>query len=252
VLRISLLAILTLFTGVLHAADVAARLEWTKRVPLGSCASALVESVHVDVGDRVQVGQIVAELDPAPAIARLERAQAILARVRPEFEERTIELDHAEELFERTVLSEVELRRAEIRHAVAAATVAEAEADLKSAEAGVECRKVRSPLDGVVVARAVERGQPVVGSERAPTLVVVAAAGQMDAVTDVSVDALSTVKRGTHVVVYAGAERYHGRVVFVGLEPSSMEPLGYPVRVRFATPEGQQLRAGMPAVIELP
>lgn len=251
-LRHSLLVPLTLFTGALQAADVAARLEWTKRVPLGSCASALVETVHVDVGDTVHVGQIVAELDPAPAMARLERARAILARVRPEFEEQAIELDHAEELFERTVLSEVELRRAEIRHAVAAAAVAEAEADLKSAEAGVECRKVRSPLDGVVVDRVVERGQPVVGSVHAPTLVVVAAAGQMDAVADLSIEAVSTVERGANVMVRAGAQRYRGRVVTVGLEPSSRDPLGYPVRVRFATPEGQQLRAGMPAVIELP
>lgn len=250
--RSALLGVLILFAGELPAADVVARLHWSQRVPLGSCASALVHSVRVDVGDRVSAGDVLVELDPVPAQARLARARATLARVRPELEEQTIELEHAQELFDRTVLSAADLRHAEIRHAVAEAGVAEAAADVAVAEAGVECRKVRSPLTGIVVERAVERGQAVVGRERALTLVVVAETGQMDAVAEVPSDLIGAVPTGVEVAVRVGSELFRGRVVTVGLEPTSTSPLVYPVRVRFPTPEGRQLRAGMPAIIQLP
>ena len=247
-----LLAGLMVLSTSVQAEDLSATLDWAGRYSLGSCANARVTAVHVDVGDAVEAGQVLVELDPAPSQARIDSALAALARARPELDERELELVRAEELFDRTVLSEGELRQAEIHQEIAAAEVANAEAQVRIAELGLECRIVRSPVRGVVVKRNVQIGDPVAGRVQAPTLVAVARSGAMDAVGQVSLDLLDSIAVGDRLFVRTHSPRTEGQVVHVGLEPVTHNPLRYTLRVRFQATIGGMTRAGAPAVIELP
>ena len=149
------------------------RLEPTNQVEVGSEMSGTVESVFVDDDDRVTEGQILAELDlskfedavarsraaAAAAEAALEQAEATVTEVRARLT-RFREVSrlsggkvpsHAE-----METAEAELARAEANVASAQAGVAQARAALRSDETDLYKARIRSPIDGVVLERAVD------------------------------------------------------------------------------------------------
>lgn len=163
----------------------------TNQVTVGSELSGLVESVSVDVNDRVVKGQPIAVLDPsrlddaiaqsaaalnaniaqvAQAVATVSESQAQLAR-----------LEEVSRLSGGRVPAKVEMEqaRAAVQRAVAArraaeANVASARAALSSNQTQRSKAVIRSPVNGVVLARQIEPGQTVAASFSAPVLFVIA------------------------------------------------------------------------------
>jgi HlyD family secretion protein len=162
-------------TGTLEALDT---------VEVGSEVSGRVEAVHVDFNDRVARGQALATIDPEEAAARAEQAAAQLqsahasvARSQASAEEAAANLRRIESLAAAGLVSEQELdasrataerARADVAAARAQATVSGA--SLTSSHASLAKTEIRSPIDGVVLARSVEPGQTVAASLQAPVL----------------------------------------------------------------------------------
>jgi HlyD family secretion protein len=156
----------------------------TNQVQVGSELSGIVKSVEVDYDERVRVGQVLARLDTTKLEAQINQTQAALnaARARVQQNEATEEearmaLMRAEELAARQLLSRSELdtaraahKRAVAEHASAAAAVQQTEATLAAHRADLAKTTIRSPIDGVVLSRAIERGQTVAASFQAPVL----------------------------------------------------------------------------------
>ncbi len=162
-------------------------LQPTNKADIGSELSGTVAKVLVDVNDRVRRGQVLAELDTAKLTDQVARSSANLqvtqAKVRQVEATRTdaraslARLQEVARLSGGKVPSQAELATAE-------ATLARAEADLASANASVtdaraalsvdetNLRKasIRSPIDGVVLARSVDPGNAVAASLQAVTL----------------------------------------------------------------------------------
>ena len=162
-------------------------LQPTQLVAVGSELSGTVSRVLVDVNERVRKGQLLAELDTARLADQVARSQAAVAAAEAQVRQVRATLDEAHATLAR--LEDVSRRsggevpsRQELDGARAA--VARAEAGLASAQAGVEearaalrsdqtnLRKasIRSPIDGVVLARSVEPGNAVAASLQAVTL----------------------------------------------------------------------------------
>jgi HlyD family secretion protein len=162
-------------------------LQPTNKADIGSELSGTVAKVLVDVNDRVRRGQVLAELDAAKLTDQVARSSANLqvtqAKVRQAEATRKdagaslARLQEVARLSGGKVPSQAELATAE-------ATLARAEADLSSATASVadaraalsvdetNLRKtqIRSPIDGVVLARSVDPGNAVAASLQAVTL----------------------------------------------------------------------------------
>ena len=94
-----------------HAQQLQGVLDWGETVKLGFPVTGVVQDVHVNAGDRVKSGQVLVSLDQQPFNAAVQKCKARLERIQPSIFDAKLELDRAEELFERTVLSEVELQR---------------------------------------------------------------------------------------------------------------------------------------------
>lgn len=163
----------------------------TNQVTVGSQLSGLVTRVVVDVNDRVTAGQALALIDPEQIDDQIRAGQAQLAanvasvnQARATVSEAQAQLARLEEVYRLSngrVPSKTELQagRADAQRAVAALRVAEANvaaarANLSQNETQRQRAIIRSPVNGVVLARQVDPGQTVAASFNTPTLFVIA------------------------------------------------------------------------------
>lgn len=186
-------------TGTVRVAIAATgKLSALSTVDVGSQVSGLVLSVEADYNDTVKAGEAIAHLDPANFRSRLEQAEADvtsalanLDAARANAGEAAATLRNAEANYERvTAIWERRLiSRADYDAAVAARDQAQARvtstlAAVKVAQSQVAQRRavvanaqldldytvIRSPVDGVVLLRAVEPGMTVAASFQTPVL----------------------------------------------------------------------------------
>ncbi len=166
-------------------------LQPTRTVNIGSELSGTVTRVHVDVNDRVKKGQVLVELDAAKLTDQIARsrasvasAQARLAAAAATVKEAQGSLARQEEVARLSggkVPSQAELAsaRAAVERAVAdeaatRAALADARAALRTDETNLSKASIRSPIDGVVLARSVDPGNAVAASLQAVTLLTIA------------------------------------------------------------------------------
>lgn len=166
-------------------------LQPTNEVDVGIEVSGTVAEVLVDHNDAVKRGEVLAMLDPTKFKARVMAARAALASARSRLlqteatvQESRTHLTRLTRLHEATHGSDpsqldidaadAALKRAHADQASARAAIAEAKAALESDEADLAKTVIRSPVDGVVLARTVEPGQTVAASLQTPVLFVLA------------------------------------------------------------------------------
>ena len=199
----------TLMTSELSVGDVTkmisatGKIEPVEKVMVGSEVSGKVIDVLVDFNAQVEVGEILARIDPtsytsrvsqienriASALsnidvqnAQIERANVALVNARQELERR-------EKLFEgdatsRSVyeaaqrdfgIAEADLKLAKAQLAASRASVRQQRAELADAKANLDRTTIRSPINGVVLDRKIDPGQTVQASFSAPELFIIAA-----------------------------------------------------------------------------
>jgi HlyD family secretion protein len=157
------------------------------QVVVGSELSGTVKSVEVDYNDQVKVGQVLAQLDTSKLSAQILQSQAALDSSRAKvlqtkatIKETRAALERLQEVgklsnFKAVSKSDLDaaeaaLARAEADDAGARAAVSQAEATLKLNQTDLAKTDIRSPINGIVLARSVEPGQTVAASLQAPVL----------------------------------------------------------------------------------
>jgi HlyD family secretion protein len=157
-------------------------------VQVGTQVSGMIKSLHADFNSRVRAGDTVAIIDPEPFKARrdqaasnLEMARSNVARAKTDLAQRKRELDRVQSLVAQQFVSQNDVdlaltnyQSAEAQVRVTEAQVRQAEAALNSAELDMKYTVIRSPVDGIVVARNVEVGQTVAASFATPNLFLIA------------------------------------------------------------------------------
>jgi HlyD family secretion protein len=157
-------------------------------VLVGSQVSGIIQKLGADFNSEVKEGQIIAQIEPTRIKANLEQARASLknaqasaAKARVNHEAAKRELERARALAEKKVIGEAELDELKARYDLTEVEVQSAEAQVSQARAQVgmaqidlERTTIRSPIDGIVLQRAVDVGQTVAASLSAPTLFTIA------------------------------------------------------------------------------
>lgn len=158
------------------------------RVEVSAQTSGRIAEVHVDDNERVTRGQLLAVIDREPVVVRLGEARARVAAARAQLRqaqatrtESRRTLERVSELVRRGVLPEQQLDTAqataegsEAAVESARAQIALAQASLRALQTELEHTEVRSPVDGIVLARQAEPGQVVAATFAPPTLFVIA------------------------------------------------------------------------------
>ncbi len=163
----------------------------TNQVEVGAEVTGPVDSVLVDVNDRVTKGQVIAVInteiiDQQVALSRanLGAARAALAQAQATLDIDKVQLARLEEvrrLSDGRVPSLIEVERAEATVERDKAAVASARANIEAAAASLKGNLttrsravIRAPVNGVVLARRIEPGQTVVAAFNTVTLFVIA------------------------------------------------------------------------------
>jgi len=162
-------------------------LEPVKTVEVGIEVSGTIESVEVDFNDHVVQDQVLARIDTSKIEAQvlqsqaaLESARAMLLQAQATAQEAQAQmgrLDAVHTLSEGKLPSQYEfdaqkavLARAHADEANTKAAVAQAQATLDAIRSDLAKAEVRSPIDGVVLDRAIEPGQTVAAQFQSPVL----------------------------------------------------------------------------------
>jgi HlyD family secretion protein len=188
-------------------------LQPTNQVDVGSEVSGLVESVFVDDNDRVETGQVLARLDVSRLQDQVVNMKAALASAEARVEQAAATAQESRAALARLrqlgdLTSQADLDTAEataIRAAAdeasARAAVEQSRAALSSAQVNLAKASIRSPIDGVVLARQVEPGQTVAASFQAPVLFTLAEdLKQMELQVDVDEADVGRVRKGQAAV----------------------------------------------------
>ena len=210
-------------------------------VQVGSQVSGMIKSLHADFNSRVKAGDIVAVIDPEPFKARrdqaasnLEMARANVARAKTDAAQRKRELDRVRSLIDQNFVSQNDVdvavtnaQGAEAQVHVAEAQVRQAEAALNSAELELKYTTIRSPVDGIVVARNIEVGQTVAASFATPNLFLIALdLTKMQVDTNVSesdIGGMTEGKDATFTVDAYPGVRFSGSIRQVRLAPINVQ-----------------------------
>ena len=210
-------------------------------VQVGTQVSGMIKSLHADFNSRVKVGDIVAVIDPEPFKARreqassnLDMARASVVRARADLAQRKRELSRVEVLLPEQFVSQndadvaiTNYQSAEAQLRVAEAQVKQAEAAVNAADLELKYTVIRSPVEGIVVARNIEVGQTVASSFATPNLFLIALdLTKMQVDTNVSESDIGGMSEGKEAVftvdAYPGMS-FAGMVKQVRLAPISVQ-----------------------------
>ncbi|MFN9092167.1 MAG: efflux RND transporter periplasmic adaptor subunit [Alphaproteobacteria bacterium] len=170
--------------AVIQTVSASGMIEALVTVEVGSQISGQILSIMADFNDRVRAGQVLAELDPQTYQSRLRLGQAEVAageaavrQAEAQAQQARQELVRRRALAAQGYLSEAGLEAAEAQARTSAAAleaararVEQSRANLRATEVDLSRTRILSPIDGVVVFRAIEPGQTVAASFQAPVL----------------------------------------------------------------------------------
>lgn len=157
-------------------------------VTVGSQVSGMIKNIYVDYNSKVKKGQLLAQIDPSLFQAQVNQARGSLNAAMANYQKTksTLIYDEAnykryKELYKKNYVSknDMELAQATYRADSAAlnansANIQNTRATLQNNLTNLKYTRIISPIDGVIVSRAVEVGQTVAASFQTPTLFTVA------------------------------------------------------------------------------
>lgn len=144
------------------------------KVTVGAEVSGRIDEVLVDFNALVTKGQIMARINTDELNARAVQAQATVAQFEATLAKAENDLERAIFLRDKGFVSKAAYDAALASRNTAAATLKSARAQSDQAQANLAKAAVRSPIDGIVLDRKIERGQTVAAGFQTPELFVIA------------------------------------------------------------------------------
>ena len=215
----------------------------TIQVNVGTQVSGTVKVLHVDFNSQVKAGQVLAELDPSLLEAAAAQSRANLASAQAQFAVAQSKFTRSNRLFQQGFISQAELDADRQQLDVTAALVKTTQAKVRADEVNLRYSVIRSPIDGVVVARNVDVGQTVAASFQTPTLFLIAKdLRQMQIDTNIAEADIGAIRVGLPVkftVDAFGDREFKGAVRQIRINPSVQQNVvSYNVVVGFDNDSG--------------
>jgi membrane fusion protein (multidrug efflux system) len=140
---------------------------------LSTEVSGQVEAVNVEVGDRVETGAALIELDPEIEQLTLEALRASTRQARAELADAKRRYNDAKRLREQKNISENELRLREAEVEIDGAVLKQKQAEEQRQQARVDRHILRAPFAGVISERLTENGEWIEPGSPVLTLVAI-------------------------------------------------------------------------------
>jgi HlyD family secretion protein len=221
------------------------------QVEVGSQVSGTLDKLYVDYNSHVKAGQVLGQLEPSVFRARYAQSEAAVARAEAALKDANRQYARAKELVRDDFVSQADVDAAEVQVDQRRADVKQAKAQLDASQADLDHTTIRSPIDGVVIARSIDVGQTVAASLSAPKLFVIANdLRQMQVETKIDEADIGRIRPGLPVTFSVDAfpdETFEGKVTQVRLEPITEQNVVTYTTVIATRNDNLSLRPGMTA-----
>ncbi len=140
------------YTGVIEA---------KKKIVINPDIGGKIAGIHVEEGDRVRKGQVLAELDTRAIRLQLEQAEAQQAVAEASFRDARNNLERWERLRKESAVSEQQYEQVKLAHDAAQSQLQQAGATVNLAKYNLDVSIMEAPFDGIVAAKNAEVGDVV-------------------------------------------------------------------------------------------
>lgn len=179
-------------------------------VDVGAQVSGLLQTLHVDIGDQVEEGALLAEIDASIQQARVaasrsqlqaqqaqmteKRAQLVLAKAQYERQQRLWDEGATSEEAYQSALTTFRSVEAQIK--ALTAQIEQSRSSLQAEEASLSYTRIYAPMSGTVVSLDARQGQTLNANQVAPILMRIADLSSMTVWTEVSEADVSRLRLG--------------------------------------------------------
>jgi len=143
-------------------------------VTVGTQVSGIVSKLYVDYNSVVKKGQVIAELDKTNLISELTAQRANLSSAQSSLNYQQSNYNRYKTLYDKGLVSADEYESALLQYNQAKEQVKTASESVQRAQTNLGYATITSPIDGVVLSKAVEEGQTVAASFNTPELFTIA------------------------------------------------------------------------------
>ena len=169
-------------------------------VTVGTQVSGIVSHLYVDYNSVVKKGQVIAELDRTNLISELNAQKASLASAQSSLNYQQSNFERYKTLYDKGLVSADEFESARLQYQQAKEQVNQSRESVQRAQTNLGYATITSPIDGVVLSKAVEEGQTVAASFNTPELFTIAQdLTNMRVIADIDEADIGGVKEGQRV-----------------------------------------------------
>lgn len=230
-------------------------IEPVETVEVGTQVSGKVEKIYVDFNDVVKKGDLLAELDKLTLNQSVSRAKASLTSAESQLNYAKLTYERTKQLFEANAATLAAYQEAQNSYTQAQMSKKNAQAAYDQTLVDLSYAEIYSPIDGIVLDRAVEVGQTVAASFSTPTLFTLANdLTKMQVEADVDEADIGQVKEGQRVTFTVDAymeDSFDGTVSQIRMKPTTTSNVvTYTVIIDAPNPD-QKLFPGMTASVTI-
>ena len=238
-------------------------------VSVGSTVSGLMKEIYVDYNTEVKKGQLLAQIDPAnfqasvdQNTAQIRNAEANLAKLKAQMVYAEKTYNRYKNLYAKNFIAKSELDQAESDYLAQKASVgaqqasiAQARANYNTAMTNLGYTKIIAPVDGTIISRDIDVGQPVAASFQAPELFTIAQdLTKMQIEVNVSEADIGEVKEGQDVKYTLDGypdSTFRGKVTQVRLDSTTTSNVVTYTVIVSVNNEDLKLKPGMTANVSI-
>ncbi len=222
-----------------------------KTVAVGTQVSGVIKKIYVDFNSVVKKGQILARIDETPLLASLDQSKSAVVSAEADLQFKKATYDRTKALFEKKLIAKADYDQAVLNYDQSKANLSSAKSNNDRNKINLEYATIYSPIDGVVLNRAVDEGQTVASSFNTPTLFSIANdLTQMRVEANVDEADIGQIKLGQRVEFNVDAYqdiKFTGTVTQIRLQPVvTSNVVTYTVIIEAPNPD-KKLMPGMTA-----
>lgn len=241
--------------GISTSVTATGTIEPITKVEVGTQVSGKIAKIYVDYNSVVKAGDVLAEVDRTNLQTEYNTQTLSVQSSKTEYEYQKKNFERSKQLHEQNLISDTDFESAKYSFEKAESTYKQNISNLDKTKTNLGYATIYSPIDGVVLSRAVEEGQTVAASFSTPTMFVIAKdLTKMQVVANVDEADIGSVKEGQHVTFMVDAypeDIFDGTVTQVRLNPTTTSNVvTYQVIVNAPNPD-LKLKPGLTANITI-
>jgi macrolide-specific efflux system membrane fusion protein len=196
-------------------------------VDVGAQVSGQLQKLYVEVGDKVEVGQLLAEIDARTQASRVQASRAGLAALEAQIDSRQASLDLAranaqrqERLMAANATSQQDydtalanLASAEANYTQLQRQIEQSRSTLSTEETSLEFTRIYAPIAGTVVSIEMNEGRTLNANQQAPTILRIADLSTMTVQAEISEADIGNLRIGMDIyftTLSGGQRRWRG------------------------------------------